>query len=88
MKRKDLLLIGLSACVAAILSFILSGIIFGTPKKNPIKVPVVNKISSTFPDVQNDTDYSGIFNNKALNPTQLIQIGGSDNNQPFQGSTQ
>lgn len=88
MKQKELLIIGMTAFVAAIFSIFLSGILFGSPKKNPIKVPVVEKISSNFPVVQNDENYKPIFNDKALNPTQLIQIGGSSNTQPFQGNGQ
>lgn len=85
MKQKDLLLIGMVAFIAAIFSIILSGVLFGSPKKNPIKVPVVNNISSTFPVVQTDNNYTSFFNDKALDPTQLIQIGGNNNTTPFQG---
>jgi hypothetical protein len=88
MKQKELLVIGMVALVAAIFSIIISGILFGSPKKNPIKVPVVEKISSSFPVVQTDDNYKAFLNNKALNPTQLIQIGGSNNTNPFQGNSQ
>jgi hypothetical protein len=88
MKQKELLVIGMVAFVAAIFSIIVSGILFGSPKKNPIKVPVVEPISSSFPVVQTDDNYKAFFNDKALNPTQLIQIGGSNNTNPFQGSGQ
>lgn len=87
MKQKDLLLIGLVAFIAAILSFVISGAIFGSPKKNPIKVPVVTPISTNFPDVQNDQSYQSFFNSKALDPTQLIQIGNNNNTSPFQNNT-
>ncbi|MBX4197094.1 hypothetical protein KW801_00875 [Candidatus Saccharibacteria bacterium] len=90
MKQKDLLIVGITAFVAAIFSIVLSGVLFGSPKKNPIKVPVVDKISSTFPSPQNDDNYKVFFNDKALNPTQLIQIGGSNNTntKPFQNTNQ
>lgn len=87
MKQKDLIIIGLVAFITAILSIVLSGVLFGSPKKNPIKVPVVDKISSNFPSPQNDDNYKVFFNDKALNPTQLIQIGGNSNNTPFQNGT-
>ena len=83
MKQKDMLIMGGVAVVAVLFSIVLSGVIFGSPKKNPIKVPVVHKISSSFPTTQTD-DYKAFFNDKALNPTQLIKIGTSNNNQPFQ----
>ena len=88
MKRKDWLVIGLVAFIAAIFSFVLSGAIFGSPQKNPIKVPVVTPISSQFPVTQNDDNYKTFFNDKALNPTQLIKIGGSNNTTPFQNPSQ
>jgi hypothetical protein len=86
MKQKDMVIMGGVAIVAALFSIVLSGVIFGSPKKNPIKVPVVHKISSTFPTTQTD-DYKAFLNDKALNPTELIQIGNGDNNkQPFQNA--
>ena len=88
MKRKELLIIGATGFLAAIISFVVCGAIFGSPKKNPIKVPVVEKIDPSFPQVQTDTNYTSFYNAQALNPTQLIQIGGSNNNQPFQGGSQ
>jgi hypothetical protein len=88
MKQKELMLIGAVAFIAVIISFILSGIIFGSPKKNPIKVPVVTPISSNFPSPQTDSNYKKFFNGNALNPTQLIQIGGSGNTVPFQTDNQ
>jgi len=83
MKRKDLLVVVGVGVVAAIIALIISGAVFGSPKKNPIKVPVVNKISSEFPSPKTDENYQKFFNNQANNPTQLIQIGGTSNTTPF-----
>jgi hypothetical protein len=89
MKQKDLLVIGLVAVVAAIFSFVISGAIFGTSKENLIKVPEVQPISSSFPSPSTDETYQAFYNDKALDPTQLIQIGGNNNTAPFQdGSSQ
>jgi hypothetical protein len=88
MKQKDWIVIGGVGFLSAIISIILSGIIFGSPQKNPIKVPEVTKISSSFPSPQTDDSYKVFFNDKALNPTQLIQIGGNNNKAPFQGGNQ
>ncbi len=88
MKRKDLLIVAVAAIFTALFSIILSGVLFGSPKKHPIKVPVVDKISATFPSVQTDDAYKNYLNNAALNPTQLIQIGGNNNPAPFQGGSQ
>lgn len=88
MKQKELMLIGIVAFVAAIFSFLISGMIFGSPQKNPIKVPVVTPISSNFPSPQTDSTYQAFYNQQALNPTQLIQIGGNSNNTPFNNQNQ
>lgn len=86
MKNKEMLIIIGVAFVAGIFSIVLSGLLFGSPQKNPIKVPVVTKIDPVFPTVQSDDNYKKVFNDKALNPTQLIEIGGNDNKTPFQSS--
>jgi hypothetical protein len=85
MKQKDLIIVGAVAFVTALFCFILSNSLFGSPKKNPIKVPEVEKITSEFHNPQIDAQYKVIFNNHALDPTQLIRIGGNNNKEPFQG---
>lgn len=85
MKRQNLIILIMVAIISAILAIIISNTLFGTPQSKPIKVPVVDKISSSFPDVNNDSKYKSVFNAQALDPTQLIQIGGSNNSAPFQG---
>lgn len=88
MKQKDLIVVVCVAIFAAVLSFVVSNALFGSPKKNPIKVPVVEKITSSFPDIKNDKDYKPFYNSQALNPTQLIQIGNNNNTAPFQNVNQ
>lgn len=85
MKRKDLRLIVMVAVIAAIFSYIISGVVFSSPTKKPVSVPVITPISSNFADVKNDSNYKSIFNSSALDPTQLIRIGGQTNNSPFSG---
>lgn len=87
MKRQNLIILGLVALIAAVVAVAVSNAVFGTPQSKPIKIPVVYKINSTFPDVQHDTDYTSFLNAQALDPTQLIQSGGG-NPTPFQGGTQ
>jgi hypothetical protein len=84
MKRKDWAVIAVVGIISAVISIIISGSLFGSPSKNPIKVPVVQKISSEFPVPQTDDNYKKFFNQNAFDPTQLIQIGGSNNTTPFQ----
>jgi hypothetical protein len=85
MKRKDLTKVIFVAVIWGIFSVVASGIIFKSPVKNA-KVPVVKPISTSFPQVNTDSNYQAIFNNNALDPTQLIQIGNSQNNTPFASS--
>ena len=88
MKRKEIAIIAVVAIVAAVISIIISDAIFGSPKKNPIKVPVVVKISSNFPLPQTDEEFKKFFNDQAIDPTQLIRIGDGNNQVPFQGFKQ
>jgi hypothetical protein len=86
MKREDIVKIGLVAAISAIVSVFIAGAIFNSPAKHNQKVPVVPPISTSFPDVANDPNYTGIFNSSALDPTQPVQIGNSQNSSPFTGS--
>jgi hypothetical protein len=82
MKQKDLAVIAVFAIIAAIISFVVANMIF-KPPKGSTQVPVVSTISPTFPDTRNDSAYSSIFNNNALDPTQPVQIGNQNNDVPF-----
>ena len=82
MKAKDLALIALFGVLAAVISFIVSGMVF-KPPVGSTSVPEVIAIDPKFPDVKNDSAYNTIFNNNALDPTQPVQIGNQNNNIPF-----
>ena len=84
-KRQNLVILIIVGLIAAMISIVVSGTIFGSPQRTPIKIPIVDKISPTFPDVQHDSNYTSFLNNKAIDPTQLIQIGNNQNTNPFQG---
>lgn len=77
MKQKDLALIIVVAFVAGALSLLVSKFFISSGSKN-LQAQVVQPISTDFqkPDER-------VFNDKAINPTQLIQIGNSSNSQPF-----
>lgn len=77
MKQKDIALIIVVAVVAGVLSLLISRFIISSGERN-LEAQVVEPISTDFqkPDER-------VFNDKALNPTQLIQIGNSSNPQPF-----
>lgn len=84
MKKSDLTLLISIAAVAAVVSFLVAGGLFNSPNKRT-KVPVVQALSPTFPDVKNDPSYQLFLYAGALDPTQPIQIGNSKNSAPFNG---
>lgn len=67
--------------VASVLGILLAGLIIKGP--TPTTATSVSSIPSSFPDVKNDTTYSNFLNTNALDPTQSVSIGGSQNNSPF-----
>lgn len=81
MKQKDIALIIIVIFISGLLSFFVSKALFKTPSKSE-RVEVVEKISPDFS--KPDSKY---FNADAVDPTQLITIGQSNNVQPFNGQT-
>jgi len=81
MKQKDIALIVVLVAVSGVISFVLSGIVFGKPADRQQKAEVVDVISSDF--ALPPTEY---FNTNSVNPTQLIEIGNSNNPNPFGGT--
>jgi hypothetical protein len=86
MKRRDIVILIGVAVISGIFSLVLANALF-SPKKLTQKVPVVQKISDSFPDVKNDPTYNSFLNDKALDLTQPVQIGPHNQNQkPFNSS--
>lgn len=83
MKQKDIVLIAVIATVGAILSLFVSRFVFAKPENRQQQVEVVPVISTEFPELP-----GRYFNAQSIDPTQLIQIGGSTNNNPFAGGAQ
>lgn len=84
MKKKDSkLILYIVVAVTTVVSLILSSAIFNSPKKHNLSVPIVEQINSTFPDVRNDTNYNTFLNDKALDVTQPVQVGNTQNTTPF-----
>ncbi len=80
MKQKDIMIIVVVGVVAAIVSLGITQVLFVQKKSKQLSAEVVSPISSEFKRPQaNDT----VFNSEAINPTQLIQIGDSSNNNPL-----
>jgi hypothetical protein len=84
MKQKDIPILIVIVIIAAVFSSIIAHAIFGSTKNHNLKVPVVQPISNEFPHFDNDNNYKSIFNEQALDPTQLIKIGTSPSTTPFQ----
>lgn len=78
MKQKDIVLIVVVAVFAAIVSLLLTQALFVPKKSQEIAVEVVEPISSEFKEPD-----KSVFNKDAINPTQLIQIGDTNNSTPF-----
>jgi hypothetical protein len=83
MKQDNRLKLIIVAVVSAIGAFILSSVLISSPKHHELKAPVVTPITSTFPDVKNDPAYNSFLNSNALDATQPVTVGNTQNNQPF-----
>jgi hypothetical protein len=77
-KQKDISLIIIVSFVSAMMSFFLSNALISTPENRQQQVSVVEPITAEFPEP--DKKY---FNEKSVNPTQLIRIGDTDNPNPL-----
>jgi hypothetical protein len=78
MKQKDIALIAILAIVSGTLSLFVSRALFNSQKDRQQKVEIVDVITSDFP-----APPAKYFNAASVDPTQLIQIGGSNNPNPF-----
>jgi hypothetical protein len=81
MKRNDLALIAVVIAFSAVISLVVSKMIFATPANTQQEVEVVQPISADFPAP--DSRY---FNKESFDPTKLITIGQNNNPDPFNGS--
>ena len=77
-KQKDIILIAIVIIFAGVVSVLISNFFFAPDTGKNLKAEIVERITSDFqpPDPE-------VFNNDAINPTQLIEIGDSNNTQPF-----
>ena len=81
MKQKDIALVIVLAFISAIISYMVSGMVFGKPADRQQKAEVVDVITADF-----STPSVKYFNVNSIDPTQLIQIGNSNNPNPFSGT--
>lgn len=78
MKKNDIALLILIASITLVISFLLVKSLFGTPSALQTKVETVEAISASLQQPP-----ATVFNKDAINPTVLIQIGDTSNQQPF-----
>jgi len=78
MKKKDIGLVGAIAFFAGVIALVVSNMLIATPENLQTEVEVVQPISAEFSEP--DKRY---FNPEAINPTRLIRIGESQNQNPF-----
>lgn len=83
MKQKDLALFLVVGIVSIIFSVVLSNYLITPAKSKTQKAEVVEAITASFDTPPQDSPY---FNKDSINPTQLIIIGGSPNDKPFQAT--
>ena len=86
MKQKDIFTLAAVAFIAAIFSLIISSVVLKIPLSHNLKVPKIDVITTAFPDINNDPNYNAIFNKNSVDLAQPLQIGNTQNQQPFNNS--
>ena len=81
MKEKDIALIILIAAISGSISFAASHFLFDNSGVQTQKAALVDAITTDFtsPDPK-------FFNSQSINPAKLIEVGNSNNTNPFNGS--
>lgn len=84
MKKNDLALLIFIIAITLLLSYFVAKAVIGEPKSKPVQVDKVVSIKSDYP-----TPDARVFNDKAIDPTVNISIGGQKaNNDPFTSNNQ
>ena len=78
MKQSDVLMIIVVAIFAGVFSLVISSVVFNSDTAMSQKAQKVDSINASF-----QTPDERYFNEQSINPTQLIQIGDTNNAQPF-----
>lgn len=78
MKKSDLALIVLVVSISLVASYFILNAFIGQPADNTQTVEQVEPISAELPEPSKK-----IFNDKAIDPTVVIEIGNPSNEQPF-----
>lgn len=81
MKQKDLGLIAVVIIISIVIALVLAKAIIGSPKTRTQKAEKVAPITDQF--LTPDSRY---FNGQSIDPAQTVQIGNSQNPNPFSSS--
>ncbi len=87
MKRRDIVMLVAVAIITGILSLMISNVIFSIPKNRSATVPTADIVPTALPDIKNDPSYKAFLNTKAIDPTQPVQIGNTQNSSPFNSNS-
>jgi len=77
-KQSDIAVIILVASLSLVASYFIGNAVINTESNRSTEVEVVTPISSEFPQPSTD-----IFNDDAINPTEIIRIGEDPSERPF-----
>jgi len=80
MKKSDLAILALIVSLTLVITFLIVKAVFGEVQNGTTKVEKADSISASI--VQPSAK---VFNHNAINPTVVIQIGNTGNQQPFTG---
>jgi hypothetical protein len=78
MKQQDIATLAVVVIVSGVFSFMLTSLVLLPKNKRELTVQKVDPITSNFPEADKK-----VFNEQAINPTKLIQIGDNSNSTPF-----
>lgn len=77
MKKNDIVILAVIAVFSTVFSLVLSRVVFGPQSRNL----TAEKVAPISPDFKNPE--TTVFNEQAIDPTQLIHIGDNANQNPF-----
>ena len=83
MKQSDVAILILVVSISLLLSFFVGNAFIASPEARTKSVQVVQPIGENLAEVDAD-----IFNKKAINPSENINVGESDSQKPFPGESQ
>jgi flagellar basal body-associated protein FliL len=83
MKQKDIALILVMVFIGAVVAIVVSHFVFSSPANRQLTAEKVDAITPDF-----SSPPPKYFNANSENPTQLIEIGGNPNPNPFNNKSQ